>query len=227
MASNIKEGFLSAEQTRRILNVTENTLRLWDKQGKIETTRAPEPRSHRRYNVKKFLLDKEPQRMEDGKTGMELPTRRKIIYARVSTKGQKENLDRQINYLRERYPDHELITDIASGINFNRKGIRTILDFAIKRELEEVVVAYKDRFSRFGFEHFEYLCKELSNARIVVLDNRETSPDQELAEDVLAIVTVFSAKINGRKRYGKRKGDSSKISKVQDLSNIEPEINIE
>lgn len=209
MASEIKDGFLTAEESRRILHVTDETLRHWSKIGKIEFTRAPGANTHRRYNVKKFIHDRDNKQYEPKlSTGMEsapLPIRRRIIYARVSTRGQKENLVRQIDYLRERYPNHELVTDIASGINFKRKGLKTILDFAIKRELEEVVVAYKDRLSRFGFEHFEYLYKQLSNARIVVLDNRETSPDQELAEDVLTIVTVFSAKINGRKRYGKRK----------------------
>lgn len=226
MASEIEEGFLTAEKTRRILHVTDETLRLWARTGKIEITRAPGANTHRRYNVKKFLFDKENR--DRSSTGMELspePIRHRIIYARVSTKGQKENLDRQIEYLRERYPDHELITDIASGINFKRKGLKTILDYAIKHELEEVVVAYKDRFSRFGFEHFEYLYKQLSNARIVVLDNRETSPDQELAEDVLAIVTVFSAKINGRKKYGKRKVIEN--VEVQDLSFEETKEDIE
>ena len=217
MASEIEEGFLSAEKTRRILHVTDVTLREWARKGKIEFTRAPGANTHRRYNVRKYILSREREECEPT-TGMELPpepTRRKIIYARVSTRGQKENLERQISFLRERYPNHELVTDIASGINFKRKGIKTILDYAINHELEEVVVSHKDRLSRFGFDHFEYLYKRLSNAKIVVLDNRETSPDQELAEDVLSIVTVFSAKINGRKKYGKRK---SKIPQVQDLS---------
>ena len=225
MDSEIEEGFLSAEKARRLLNVTDETLRKWASTGKIGFTRAPGANTHRRYNVKQFIHDRDNKEETTGMELPKLPTRHSIIYARVSTRGQKENLDRQILFLRERYPNHELITDIASGINFKRKGLKTILDYAINSELEEVVVAYKDRFSRFGFEHFEYLYKQLSNAKIVVLDNRETSPDQELAEDVLSIVTVFSAKINGRKKYGKRK--SAQIPQVQDLSFEETKEDIE
>jgi len=196
--SEVKKGFLTAEYSRRILNVSDVTLRKWASEGKIEFTRASTSRSHRRYNVHKFLFpvineEKSPQ-----------PIRRKIIYTRVSTRGQIDNLERQIKFLQDQYPNHQLIRDIGSGINFKRKGLKTILDYAIRNELEEVVVAYKDRLCRFGFDLLEHLFKQASNARIVVLDNRETSPDQELAEDVLSIVTVFSARINGRKKYGKK-----------------------
>lgn len=201
MESEVKEGFLSAEEARRILDVTDETLRKWSKTGQIEIVRAPGKNTHRRYNVKKFIEERDQSTSSSFSTSI----RRNIIYARVSTNGQKENLDRQILMLRERYPDHELITDIASGINFKRKGLKTILDYAIKNELEEVVVAYKERLSRFGFDHFEYLYSKLSNAKIVVLDDSETSSEQELAEDVLSVITVFSAKINGRKKYGKTK----------------------
>jgi predicted site-specific integrase-resolvase len=107
--------------------------------------------------------------------------------------------------LRERFPNHELIQDIGSGINFKRKGIGKLLDIAIKGELEEVVVAYKDRLCRIGYELFEQLFTKLSNAKILVLNQSSCSPDEELAEDILTVVTVFSATVNGRKRYRTRK----------------------
>lgn len=150
--------------------------------------------------------------------------RRDIIYARVSTRGQKDNLERQVQYLREKYPNHQLITDIASGINFERKGIKAILELAFKGELNEVVVAYKDRLTRFGFEHFQYLFKTLSNAKIVVLDKQECSPESELSEDIISIITVFSAKINGRKNYGKRRRKTNdENTEDKDLSEEESE----
>jgi putative resolvase len=213
----IKAGFISAEKARRILGVTDNTLRKWEVEGKIETTRAPGKYTHRKYNVKKFVEGMKPAG-EEGPTNI----RRGIIYSRVSTRGQSENLKRQSEMLREKYPNYELIEDIGSGINFKRKGLRTILEFAFKNQLQEIVVTHKDRLCRFGFDLFEFVFTELSNAKIVVLDVRETSPNEELVEDILSVVTVFSAKINGRKRYGKRKANTKDV-KVQDLSNIKAE----
>lgn len=195
---SVPEGFLSPKIASKLLQITHVTLRTWAENGRIDFIRAEGKNSHRKYNVRKFLkLDNEQP--------VTTKTRRKIIYARVSTKKQSENLQRQINMLREKFPSHELIQDIGSGINFKRKGLGKILDIAIKRNLEEVVVAYKDRLCRIGFELFEQLFTKLSNAKIVVLNESNCSPDEELAEDILTIVTVFSATINGRKRYKSRK----------------------
>lgn len=214
----IKSGFISAEQARRILGVTDNTLRKWDEEGKIETTRAPGKYTHRKYNVKKFIEESNVETSSSAKS----TKRKNIIYSRVSTRGQSDNLGRQSDMLRERYPNHELIEDIGSGINFKRKGLKTILEYAFKNQLDEVVVTHKDRLCRFGFDLFEFMFTELSNAKIVVLNERETSPNEELVEDILSVVTVFSAKINGRKRYGKRKATTNENIKVQDLSDIKP-----
>ena len=94
---------------------------------------------------------------------------------------------------------------LEAELTSKEKGLGKILDIAIKRNLEEVVVAYKDRLCRIGFELFEQLFTKLSNAKIVVLNESNCSPDEELAEDILTMVTVFSATINGRKRYKSRK----------------------
>jgi putative resolvase len=227
----IPSGYLSAERTRNILGVTNHTLRAWEKEGKIEIYRAPGKYTHRKYNVKKFIQSQECKEEYKEQSGEENIQRKRIIYSRVSTKNQSENLKRQSDILREKYPTHELIEDIGSGMDFKRKGLKTILDLAFKDQLEEIVVTHKDRLCRFGFDLFEYLFTELSNAKIVVLDKRETSPNEELVEDILSVVTVFSAKINGRKRYtrgeptqgGPTNGGSVKNVKVQDLSDIETE----
>lgn len=197
--TNIKEGFLSSREAGKILCLSAVTLREYDKQGKIETIRTEG--NHRRYNVKKYLLEK---------SNIE-PTRRKIIYARVSTRKQSDNLGRQIESLRQIYPSHELVSDIRSGINFKRKGLQTLLDYAIEGTLEEVVVSYKDRLCRFGFNMFERLFKRLSNAKIVVLNKSSSSENEELADDIITVVTVFSAKINGRKRYTQDKKGEERI----------------
>ena len=127
--------------------------------------------------------------------------RKKICYARVSGRGQKSDLENQISFLKSKNPETEIISDYGSGLNFHRKGLRQILDLAYKGELEEVVVTYKDRLCRFGFELFEYILKTQSNAKIVVLGNNSTSKESELAHDILSIITVFSARMHGLRKY--------------------------
>ena len=96
----------------------------------------------------------------------------KIAYVRVSTNGQKDDLERQIKYMKKKYPNHKVIEDIGSGINFNRKGLRKIIKLAIEGKIKELVVAYKDRLTRFGFELIEDLIKEYSNGKIIILNKK-------------------------------------------------------
>ena len=176
---NVAEGYMATSSAVKILRVGERTKR-W-------------------YNVKKFL-DRCASDEENGKDEQK-DHRVRLIYARISTRNQKDDLQRQISYLRTRYPNHELITDIGSGLNFKRKGLKTILDYAIKGSLEELVVAHKDRLCRFGFELFEYLISTYSKGKIVVLNNTKSSPEQEVRQDILSILTVFGARINGLRKY--------------------------
>jgi predicted site-specific integrase-resolvase len=103
--------------------------------------------------------------------------------------------------LQKKYPEHKLISDIGSGINSKRKGFRSILEGVFKGTIEEVVVASKDRFSRFNFELFEWIFQEHNS--ILVSDSKEPSKteEQELSEDLMSIVTIFSSRFYGRKRY--------------------------
>jgi predicted site-specific integrase-resolvase len=123
--------------------------------------------------------------------------RKKICYCRVSTASQKEDLARQIQFFKLNYPDYTIISDNGSGINFKRKGFKTILDDAIKGYIEEVVVTHKDRLCRFGFELIEGIIREQSNGKIVVLNQKKTSPEQELVDDLISIITVFSSRLYG------------------------------
>ena len=122
--------------------------------------------------------------------------KRNIYYCRVTTSSQKEDLERQIEYFRCKYPDYEIIKDIGSGLNFKRKGFNTILDSAIKGDIGEVVVTHKDRLCRFGFELVLRII-ESTNGKILVLDKEETSPEKELVNDILSIITVFSSRLYG------------------------------
>ena len=129
----------------------------------------------------------------------------KICYARVSSIGQKNDLERQKEMLKEKYPTHMLIEDIGSGINLTKRGILKIIDLAIKGKIEELVIVYKDRLARFGYDLIEHIIKTYSNGRIIIMDKQKNEePEEEIVKDVLQIMNVFVAKINGRRKYKKR-----------------------
>jgi predicted site-specific integrase-resolvase len=131
-------------------------------------------------------------------------------------------LETQVEFFRTRYPDYEIIKDLGSGINFKRKGFLSILDSAVKGDISEVVVTHKDRLCRFGFELIERIITEHSKGKIVVLDKKETSPEKELVDDLLSIVTVFSSRLYGLRSHTvkkKIKDEASKNSKTKIVSN--------
>lgn len=123
-----------------------------------------------------------------------------ICYARVSSRHQSNDLPRQKEYLQGLYPSAEVITDIGSGLNFKRKGLLSILERLMRGDKLTIVVAHKDRLARFGFDLIRYLV-EFNGGKIVVLDQSAYSPQQELVSDLLAIITVFGARVNGLRRY--------------------------
>ena len=178
--------YVKPKDASKYYNVSENTLRSWSSQGKIKyiTTQG----GHRRYRINN--TPKQPNQI-------------KIIYSRVSSKKQKEDLQRQTKYLQTKYPEHQSITDIGSGINFNRKGLRQILEGVFKGNITEVVVAHKDRFTRFGYDLFEWIFEQ--HQAVLICDNEENKePENELTEDLMSIITVFTARYYGRRKYKKR-----------------------
>jgi predicted site-specific integrase-resolvase len=162
--------------------------------------------NHRRFFGSSIMSFKQTERTVSNK--------RKICYCRVSTSSQKEDLNRQIEFFKTRFPEYEIIKDLGSGLNFKRKGFKTILDEAINGNIGEVVmVTHKDRLRRFGFELIEGIISEYSNGKIVVLNKKETSTNEELINDLISIITVFSSRM-----YGLR---SSKIkSKLKSTKRI-------
>ena len=196
-------GFVPAREATKLLHVKSGTLRNWAEAGKIEYIKKGDKGSHRYYNIKSFFEKRGFGTDEDGKTeniSVEKP-RRFICYCRVSTRNQKDDLERQVQFLKQSYPNHEFITDIGSGLNFKRKGLQTILELAHRGEIQELVVAHKDRLCRFGFEIVEFVITKFSNGQITILDNSEVSKEQELVNDILSIIIVFSARVNGLRKY--------------------------
>lgn len=185
----------------KLLNVTVKTLQNWDKQGTLKAYRTP---SNQRFYTEEQLnqvLGLSNEKQEE-KPGL------KIGYCRVSTHNQKNSLQNQEEFLRN-YTNakcvilDDVLTDIGSGINYNRKNFNRILELVEAKEISEIYVTYKDRFVRFGFDWFNTFC-EKHGAKIIILNQPSTSPEQELAEDLLNIVTVFSARSHSLRTYKKQ-----------------------
>ena len=205
------EEYLSGSKASKVLGVHQRTLHNWDEKKLIETIRTPGGK--RLYNVRKYLQNREKN--EDVKKkiineninviineNINDNIKKKIIYARVSSVGQKQDLERQILSLQTDYPNYELIKDIGSGVNLNRKGLRKIIDYGIRGEIEAVIIMHKDRLCRFGYELIEDLIKKYSNGKIIIVNKKEVKePKEELVEDVLQIMNIFVAKINGMRKY--------------------------
>lgn len=200
-------SYVNTKEVRELLHVTAATLRKWDKDGKIKTIRTPS--GVRRYNkecIFKIL----------GKVEIE-PEKRSIAYYRVSSKKQADDLERQKNSFRSSHPDHELVEDIGSGINFKRKGLQSVLEQTMQGKIEEVVVSHRDRLCRFAFELIEWILNK-NNTKLVVLDKTDNkSGSDELAEDVLAIIQVFTCREMGKRRY-KNSKDKVKTDKTSERS---------
>ena len=193
--------YISGQEVCKVLGVHTRTLYAWDKKGLIETIRTPG--NKRLYNLEKYLNDQNPNlKLYEETLNEEEVDRLKIIYTRVSSNSQKDDLERQKSYMIKRYPNYLLIEDIGSSLNFNRRGLRKIIKWAIAGKIEEIIVAYKDRFARFGFELIEDLIKEYSNGKIIVLhEKKDEEPEEELVKDMLQIMNIFVAKMNGLRKY--------------------------
>lgn len=146
-------------------------------------------------------------------------SRKNILYARVSSKKQMADLSRQVEFLKRAKPefsDYELISDVASGINFKRKGLSTILDMCLQGIIGNIVVAHKDRLCRFGFEFINELVQKSGGNIIVLNENENKSNEQELSEDLLSIVQIFCCRQMGKRKYKCAKTQDTESETVSD-----------
>lgn len=144
------------------------------------------PSGHRRVDVRGILRDREEV----------------ICYARVSSRKQSDDLSRQVETLRSEFPGSEVVSDIASGLNFKRKGLNTILVRLLRGDKLTLVVTHRDRLARFGFELIEFLIQE-NGGKLVVLNNGsvEPSPESKLTTDLLSILHHFSCRAYGHRSH--------------------------
>ena len=204
--------YYSSKTVTQMLGVSAQTLRNWDKEGKLKPSYV-KSNGYRYYSEDSIL-----SYTQERKTKKNLNV---IGYARVSSKKQSDDLERQVNnikqYLSSKYETFDIITDIGSGINYKKPGLLKLIEKINKKEVDLIVVLYKDRLLRFGFELVEYFA-ELNNVIIEVLDKIDKNQDEELVEDLVQIITVFSCKIQG-KRKGKTKQILSEFSqKIEELN---------
>lgn len=196
---NTEQKWISPMQARKLLDISSRTLLNWDYGGKVTCIRTPA--GHRRYLYDDIIRLRKSA------------SKQNVCYCRVSTYDQKEDMERQVELFKLKFPHHEIIKDIGSGLNFQRKGFNAILEYALKGNLGEVVVTRKDRLCRFGFELFENVIKASSNGKIVVLNKETMSAETELVNDIISIITVFSSRL-----YGMRsKSVKREIEKVKDF----------
>lgn len=202
--------FVTAAVALSKYNIGYTTLHRWRDSGKIQHKVLPSGTFH-------YWID------DTSKVSIaplnKVPPKLKLIYARVSSRKQAGELANQISFLSQRYPKHVVVSDIGSGINYKRKGLQTILDHLFRGELKEVVVAYKDRLSRIGFDFFESIFKRFG-AVIRVIKTTGKSPDEDLAGDLLEIITVFSARYHGRRSYI----DEGKVLSHSDTEDVLEEV---
>ena len=131
-------------------------------------------------------------------------TKQNYIYARVSSKKQMDDLSRQIEFIRTNKPEYDaytIISDIGSGINFKREGLSKILDSCMQRNIGNIIIAHRDRLSRFGFDLINIIVQKAGGKIIVIDDERDKSSEQELSEDLLSIIHIYSCRQMGRRKY--------------------------
>ena len=192
--------YYSIHEFSKLISRTPQTLRNCDKSGKL-TPNHTGANGYRYYSHKQL---KEVLNIEDD---LEKP---KLIvgYCRVSSNKQKDDLQRQVDnltkYLESLNKPYEIITDIGSGINYKKKGLRELLKKINNKEVDKIIILYKDRLLRFGFELIEYMAN-LNGCEIEILDSTEKTQQEELVEDLIQIITVFSCRLQGKRANRTRK----------------------
>ena len=196
-------SFKGGKEAAQLLGVHQRTLYIWEDKGLIETIRTPG--NKRLYNVDKFIEEKKCKDMVcKNLDELDMKNKLNICYIRVSSTNQKDDLERQKKLMIDKYPEHIIIEEIGSGLNLNKRGIKKIIHLAISGKINELVIGYRDRLTRFGYELIEELITKYSKGKIIVLSQtNKLEPEEELVKDVMAIMNVYVAKMNGLRKYKK------------------------
>lgn len=175
------------------IGVSISTLRTWDKTGYLKPAKVLD-NGYRYYSdeqIDKYL-----------NVDSDIDDRKIVLYARVSAKKQMDDLDKQIENLKTyaytKGYSFELITDIGSGLNYKKEGLKKLIRMICNKEIKKLVILYKDRLVRFGFELIEEVCR-INDVEIEIIDNTTASKEQELTDDLIQIITFFANRLYGSK----------------------------
>ncbi|MGC8626396.1 MAG: IS607 family transposase [Acidimicrobiales bacterium] len=181
------------------LGVHPDTLRRWEKEGRIEPAERT-PGGRRRYDLAK-LRNLAPHKAPS--------TRITIAYARASTNGQKDDLTRQVGLLESFCAaqgwTYEVITDVGSGLNYHKRGLKLLISRICSGEVGRLVISHKDRLVRFGSEIVFSLCEHFGTEVVIINASEDSTFEEDLAQDVIEIVTVFSARLYGSRSHKNKK----------------------
>ena len=190
-----------------LLGVSVKTLQRWDRDGILKANRTPTDRRY--YTYDQYLQFKGIQTEND--------IRDIVIYARVSTKNQKDDLQNQVDFLKQFCNAkgiivNQCIEDFGSGLNYNRKKWNKLLDDVMGNRIKTIVITNKDRFIRFGYDWFEKFCEKF-NTKIIIVNNETLSPNEELVQDIISILHVFSCRLYGLRKYKNQIKEDKEIAK--------------
>ena len=191
-----------------MIGVSVKTLQRWDKDKKLIAFRSPTNRRYYTYNQYVEYM---------GKIVQEKDKRKTIIYTRVSSSGQKDDLKNQVEFLKQFANAKGLIVDevfedIGSGLNYNCKKWNKLLEDCMLGLIKTIIVAHKDRFIRFGYDWFERFLKT-NGVEIIVVNNETLSPQEEMIQDLISIIHVFSCRIYGLRKYKKKIKEDIEVEK--------------
>lgn len=206
---------ISIREAADYLGVSVGTLRRWERDGKLIPTERTVG-GQRRYHLPSL----KPHLY---RAKLDIKEKVTYLYARVSSHDQKEDLERQINmlelYCASQGWTYEVISDLGSGMNYHKRGLRQLLDAIVHNKVGRLVLTHKDRLLRFGSELVFALC-EIHGVEVVIINQGgETTFEEELAQDVLEIITVFSARLYGS-RSRKNKKLMTELKKVVEVTDV-------
>ena len=188
-----------------LLNVSVLTLQRWDNAGKLKAFRTPTNRRYYTYEqYQKYM-------------GITNSSKKTVIYTRVSTSNQKDDLKNQVEFLRQ-YANAKgiivdtVIEDYGSGLNYNRKQWNKLIDECMTNEIGTIIITHKDRFIRFGFDWFEKFLNKFG-VKFIIVNNESLSPQEELVQDIISILHVFSCRIYGLRKYKKKIREDIEVEK--------------
>lgn len=190
-----------------LIGVSVKTLQRWDRDGILKANRTPTDRRYYTYN--QYLQFKGIQVDND--------VRDVVIYARVSTKNQKDDLKNQVEFLKQFANARgmivkECVEDFGSGLNYNRKKWNDLLEQVMEQKIKTIIISSKDRFIRFGYDWFEKFCSKF-NTNIIVVNNESLSPNEELVQDIISILHVFSCRLYGLRKYKTQIAEDKDVAK--------------